>query len=101
MSDSAYQALLSQSPAFQGMDRDDQQRISSASATERERYIKIFEEEKQMLEEANKSFLKKNDEIIMGFKVTVKKDKQTRLKQAEEKAEAADEGIAEKLLKQI
>jgi len=101
MNDAQYQELLNKSISFKGLSSDDQKKISSATEGDRAKYAVIFQEEIQMLEEASKTFLTQNDVVINQFKHEVKKDKQSKLKNAEKKAETAEINKAEDLLKQI
>jgi hypothetical protein len=101
MKEVQYKELLAKSISFKRMSTTDQQKIASSTGTDQAKYAAIFQEEVRMLEKASLTFLAKNEVIVNQFKASVYKNKQSKLKNAEKKAETVDTDKAENLLKQI
>lgn len=96
-----YQSLARHSPSFQTMEAELQNKILNARGADMDEYVRLFTQEKTMLNEADEKKQQSNEQIINNFhnKAQKKALQDMRVKEADERKEAANE--ADDLLKQI
>ena len=90
MTEAQYRQLVQSAASFQDMDADLQQQILTASGEERERYVRLFENEAAAIGQAVKDFQEQNEADLQGAKIAVKRDQAEQLKAAEQEAAQED-----------
>jgi len=96
-----YEQLVRSSASFKEMDLATQMNILSARGESMENYIKIFQEEHDLMKAAAEDFYNKSEQVVLDFKTDVKNAKNNKLKKAENQVKANEEKDLDKLLKSI
>lgn len=96
-----YQQLVKSAVSFQEMSAEIQARILAAEGEEMDKYIQMFEEEKELMAKAYQSFQQETDKIVVDYKVGVQKEKRDKLAAAESGTHDREISKAEDLLKKL
>ena len=96
-----YRKLVQSTYSFSQLDADEQAKILNAEGDEMEYYVNLFQGENDTMGKAINDFRSNNDQVILEFKFTVKKDKEMKLKASEKAEKSKDDQILKKLLKKI
>ena len=101
MTSEDYQALVKRTLSFKELNSVDQARILAAEGKERDFYVKIYQEENQILQQAMLQFINESHEVIKKFKLTAKQGFVDKLKRKEAKIRQVEQNKLDKLLKNI
>ena len=101
MTQEEYEDLLASSEVFKTLDKKLQNTILTAEGMNKQKYEKVFTDERDAILKAKKTLLEKNEEIVKNFNEEVKKDKKDFLKESEKKLRTNEEKEAEDLLNTI
>lgn len=98
MTHDEYVQLVNASEVFQKLEEDFQQEILKAEGAEQERYIQIFQTERDGIAAAQKEFIESTEKIVDTLEQDLQKEKRDFLKVAESDLRKSEEQGAEKLL---
>jgi very-short-patch-repair endonuclease len=96
-----YQEFVKKSSSFQTMSPLEQARILAARGEEMEGFIKIFQEEQALMQNAVADFYDKSEKVVKEFKTEAKEFKKAKLKVAETVEKKEEVKVTDKLLNML
>lgn len=101
MTDSEYLQLLERSTSFKTLSEADQESIRKAVGEERTSFVKVFQEEAEMIAEAYGKLADQTEKIVVDLKRDGQKNKKAKLINAEISQHTNEMNSAENLLKNL
>ena len=98
MNHDEYSQLVKASEVFQKLDENFQKEILKAHGSDKDRYIKIFQTERNGITAAQKEFIHTTNSVVHALEKDMQKTKQTFMKSAEAHTKEDEEEQAEALL---